>query len=161
MATEQEIKKSLTRLMDAFTIYNKDPEVVKAFTRIVVEKLGQFPVIILDAAVEKIIDTFTFMPKIAEMLSACYSQRDEMMRPLNNKFQTFKDDFNNVHEIHSLEEWEELRDDFLRLDAKTSAVNVMESYDHYSKKGAPISPEMFAEGKKKMDALFSKLSVKD
>lgn len=152
MANETEIKKALTRLMDAFTIYNKDPEAVKAFTRIVVEKLSQFPAFIIDRAVEKIIETQTFMPKIAEMMTACYQQRDQAMSAVYNKVLDFKGDWYS-NKIHTLEEWETLRDEYLKLNAHASAAHVMQEYEHYGHECRRASPEQIAEGKKKLAKL--------
>ena len=152
MATEKEIIKALARLMDCFTIYNKDPEAIKAFTRIVVEKLDQFPAFIIDRAVEKIIETFTFMPKIAEMMAACYGVRDEAMRTIINKQQDFKADW-YANKIHAVGEWETLRDEFLKLNSPTSAAYVMADFEHYGKPYVPVSPEKIAEAKKKLAGL--------
>jgi len=155
MATESEVKKALTRLIDAFAIYNKDPEAIRAFTRIVCEKLSPFPVFIVDRAIEKIIDEFTFMPKIAEMLSACWHERDNAMGIVYNKVQDFKGDW-HANKIHDKAEWEALRDEYLKLNAPKSAAGVMDEYQHYSKPGIHMPEEV----KKKIDGLLAGLEVK-
>ena len=155
MATESEVKKALSRLMSAFSIFNKDPEAIMAFTRLVCEKLSPFPAFIVDRAVEKIIDTYTFMPKIAEMMSACWSERDKAMNVIYNKVMDFKGDWMDG-KIHTKAEWEEQRDEYLKMGATESAAGVMDAYKNYSHIGVPM-PE---ETKKKIDGLLAKLEVK-
>ena len=159
MANEQEVKKALSRLMSAFAIYNKDPEAIRSFTRIVCEKLTPFPAFIVDRAVEKIIETQPYMPKISEMLSACFGERDNEMRRIGNKLADFKADW-YADVIHPLKEWEELRDEYLKVGARTSAAYVMEGYKAYCKKHEPASPEKMQEIKEKLIKLRAQLEEK-
>ena len=156
MSIEKEIRSSVNRLMDAFSTFKPDPDAMKGFTNIVVEKLSQFPAFIIGRAVEKLIETQQFFPKINEMMAACYGERDDVMRVIANKHQDFKDDW-RTGKIHTRQEWESLRDRYLKVGCPTSAAYVMESFEDYKNPCGRIKPEQWAEYKKKMATLVDKM----
>lgn len=147
MATKIEIQKAVTRLMKAFTAFRPDPEDMKGFMELVYEKFLQFPGYIVDRAVERIIETGEYFPRISEMLSNCYQERDKEANELWSRWQNLKGDWYG-HKLHSLETWQKLAADYKKLGSHLSATAVMDDYKKYCKPYKPISAEKIAEAKR-------------
>lgn len=159
MATKQEISTSVLRLTKAFSGFKPDPEALKGFMEIVVEKLTPFPAFIIQRAVEKIIETSQYFPRISEMLCACYQERDNDMAELNNTLQSYKDDW-YVDKIHSAEEWKALENGYLKLGSKTSAAYAVSVYEKYGTPAKRPTPEQIAKGKKQINKVLESMEVK-
>lgn len=149
MANAVEIKKSINRLLNAYHTFKPDQEALKGFMEIVVEKLSPFPSFIIARAVEKIIETSQYFPRINELMCACFQERDSDMAELNNTLQSFKDDW-YMDKLHTESEWKALEREYLKLGSKTTAAYVMSEYAHYGKPIKPVSKEQIDAGRKKL-----------
>ena len=149
MASEKLVKESVLRLVKAFNLYKPDPEAVRGFMEIVVDKLTPFPDMVVTRAIEHVIETQDFFPKISELMRACWKERDDEMNRLNNRLQNFKDDW-RVDVIHPKSEWELLRDDYKKM---YSSVDVMDYYKDYGHVVKRVSKEQIAEAKMRIDKI--------
>ena len=149
MASEKLIKESVLRLVKAFNLFKPDPEAVKGFMEIVVEKLKPFPDVIVQRGVERIIESQSFFPKINELMQSCFIERDLEMNRLNNRLQNFKDDWRSDI-IHPKSEWELLRDDYKKMYSSVDVMDYFKDYGHVVKR---VSKEQIAEAKMRIDKI--------
>lgn len=149
MADKKDIQKAVARMMKAFTAFRPDPDDMKDFMELVYEKLSPFPPLVIDKAVEKIIETEIYFPRIAEMLAHCYQARDVASAELWNRYQSLKSDwYGDV--IHPREVWQKVADDYKAVGFYSNAQAVMDDYKKYGKKCEPISAEQVEEARKKL-----------
>ena len=159
MATKQEITKAVMRLSQAFTAFKPDPEDMKGFMELVYEKLSPFPVSVINAAVENIIENEIYFPRLAEMLSHCWQARDKMEAELWARWQNLKQDWYG-DKVHPVEVWQKLADDYKKLGGVASAKEVMDDHKKYGKVCQPTSPEKMAEVKARLAEIAQRAEMK-
>jgi hypothetical protein len=144
MASEKQINQAVSKLVKAYALFKPDPDAFKAFMEIVIDKMKPFPSIVIEKAINNIIETSKFFPQISEMMSHCWKVRDEEMSKLGSRLQSYKDDW-MFDKIHSQEEWNSLIDEFTALDSHNNADYVRQCYEKYGEKGERIAPEKIKE----------------
>jgi hypothetical protein len=159
MATKKEITESVMRLTKAFTAFKPDPEDMKGFMELVYEKLSGFHASIIQQAVEEIIETEIYFPRIAEMIARCCRITDKITTALVDREQSLKLDWYG-DKIHPKETWQKLADEYQKYGWTTAAINVMDEYKNYGKLCEPITPEQIEQARERVKGLTEKMEAK-
>jgi hypothetical protein len=159
MATKHEIQKAVMRLSQAFTAFKPDPEDMKGFMELVYEKLANFPTLVINEAVEQIIETENYFPRIAEMITACIRVLDKHTYRLSERHTSLKLDWHG-DKIHPIETWQKLANEYKKIGWTNTAAAVMDDYKEYGKLCRRVTPEQIEQARQRISGVKENMEAK-
>ena len=159
MATKQEIQASVKRLMQAFTAFKPDPEDMKGFMELVHEKLSKYTAFVILKAVDEIIETDNYFPRIAEMIARCEGVVLRERNRLHSVLVSYESDW-YWDKLHSRGEWERLAGEFERIGYTAMAANVRERMNGYLVKMEKITSEQREQLMERVKGVREKMEAK-